>query len=341
MDVVRWGIIGCGDVTEIKSGPALQKAAGSSLVAVMRRDRDKAVDYARRHGVPRVHTSADALISDPEVDAIYVATPPSSHCELALRVAAAHKPCLVEKPLAVTYDECIRMVTAFRSAGVPLWTAYYRRALPRFLAIRQILAERTIGQITSVRVEITDRLTTGLEAQAWRFDPRIAGAGLFLDLASHCLDLLDFLLGPIVEVAGIAVNTGGAYNAEDLTAAVFRLGSHIVGTGVWNFNASGKRDLMVISGTEGVVVSPVFADDDVVVEKEDGRTVHHLRNPAHVHQPLVQAIVDELRGCGRCESTGESGARASWVMDRCLEGYRGLPGVRSQFSIPQARPIEN
>ena len=119
--MTRWGIIGCGDVTEVKSGPALQKATGSALVAVMRRDLSKAQDYARRHGVPRAYNSADALINDPEVDAVYIATPPSSHCALTLAVAAAGKPCLVEKPMAMNHGECRRMIEACAARGVPLW----------------------------------------------------------------------------------------------------------------------------------------------------------------------------------------------------------------------------
>src|SRR5262245_17775985 len=126
MHSVRWGIIGCGDVTEVKSGPAFQEAEGSALTAVMRRDGDKARDYARRHGVPNWYSSADVLIDDPDVDAVYIATPPSTHCQLALRVAAAGKPCLVEKPMAMNHAECVRMVEAFASRGVPLWVAYYQ-----------------------------------------------------------------------------------------------------------------------------------------------------------------------------------------------------------------------
>src|SRR5512139_930236 len=124
MGLVRWGIIGCGNVTEVKSGPGFRKAEGSSLVAVMRRDRSKAEDYAQRHGVPRVHDTADALIRDPGVDAVYIATPPSSHLALARRVAAAGKPCLVEKPMAMSHAECVSMNEAFRAAGVPLFVAY-------------------------------------------------------------------------------------------------------------------------------------------------------------------------------------------------------------------------
>ena len=154
MDLVQWGIVGCGNVTEVKSGPGFQKAAGSSLVAVMRRDRRKAEDYARRHGVPRVHDTAEDLIHDPEVTAVYIATPPSTHLEIALRVAAAGKPCLVEKPMAMTHAECVRMNDAFRAAGVPLFVAYYRRALPRFLEVRRLLDSGAIGPVTDVHVRI-------------------------------------------------------------------------------------------------------------------------------------------------------------------------------------------
>lgn len=321
MTIVRWGILGCGDVTEVKSGPGFQKAAGSALVAVMRRDLAKAQDYARRHGVARAYDDADALIADPEVDAVYIATPPSSHATLALRVAAARKPCLVEKPMARTHAECVQMVEAFHQTGVPLWVAYYRRALPRFLELRELLTSGAIGRVTSVHATVTDRLARGEDAANWRFDPDAAGAGLFLDLASHCVDLLDFLLGPITEVHGVAMNTGAAYAAEDLTTAAFRVGDRVAGTGVWNFNADAKTDLLTFTGSEGTVTSPVFSDTDLVVTRGGTRESIDVRNPPHVHQPLIQTIVDELQGRGRCESTGESGARASWVMDRCLSGY--------------------
>jgi 1,5-anhydro-D-fructose reductase (1,5-anhydro-D-mannitol-forming) len=323
MDHVRWGIVGCGDVTEIKSGPGFQKAAGSSLVAVMRRDRAKAEDYARRHGVPRVHATAEDLIADPDVDAVYIATPPGSHESLALLAAAAGKPCLVEKPMARTHAECARMVDAFSTTGTPLWVAYYRRALPRFLKVRELLAAGAIGHVTSVHIQVTDRLTPAAGATNWRFDPANAGAGLFLDLASHCLDLVDFLIGPIAEVSGFAINTGGAYVAEDVTSAAFRVGARVAGTGIWNFNADAKTDVMTVTGSAGTLTTPVFTDGDVLVATAAGAETLSPRNPPHVHQPLIQTIVDELGGRGRCASTGESGARTSWVMDRCLVGFYG------------------
>lgn len=333
---VRWGIVGCGDVTEVKSGPALQQADGSSLVAVMRRDRRKAEDYAHRHGVPRAYDDADALIGDPEVDAVYIATPPSSHCELALRVANRGKPCLVEKPMAATYADCRRMVEAFAAAHLPLWVAYYRRALPRFLFIRDHIAGGAIGAPTSFTIDFSDRVSSGPAATAWRVDPEVAGGGLFFDLASHALDLIDFALGPITDVAGFAVNTAGMYRAEDVTAAAFRVGGTTLGTGLWNCNSDRRTDRLTIVGTRGRVACPIFADGDVACESLDTSLVVPFRNPPHVHQPFIQTVVDEMRGLGPCASTGTSAARASWVLEQCVAGYYG-PVWPAQESRDQPR----
>jgi predicted dehydrogenase len=330
---IRWGIIGCGDVTEIKSGPGFQKAEGSELVAVMRRDGERARDYARRHGVPRAYDQSGDLIDDADVDAVYVATPPSSHLEIARRVAAAGKPCLVEKPMALDHAECLQMIAAFESRGLPLWVAYYRRALPRFLRVRDRLQAGAIGTVTSVHVQVTAPVLTGADATNWRIDPRISGAGLFFDLGSHCFDLLDFLFGPIVSVTGHSTNTAGAYPAEDVTASAFRFESGLVGSGIWNFNAAEKNDTMTFMGSEGELITPIFSDTGVQVKSGSVRTVEELRNPPHVHQPLIQTIVDELRGQGKCPSTAESAARTSWVMDHCVAEYYGKAqgsGLRAQ-----------
>jgi len=166
-----------------------------------------------------------------------------------------------------------------------------------------------------------DRLLQGEAARVWRVDPAIAGGGLFLDLASHGFDLLDFLLGPITAVAGLAANTGRSYAVEDLTTACFRFESGLAGTGVWNFNADRSADGIVVIGTDGGLHMPVFADAPLLLRAGGREDVRPFLNPPHVHQPLVQTIVDELLGRGRCESTGRSGARASWVMGRCLAGY--------------------
>ena len=321
--VIRWGIIGCGNVTEVKSGPALQKAEGSRLVAVMRRDGRKAEDYVRRHGVPRWYDDADRLIADPEVDAVYVATPPGSHEEYALRVAAAGKPAYVEKPMARSYAECARMVGAFRAADRPLFVAYYRRRLPRFVKAKQIIDDGRLGRVTSVAYRHT-RLFRPNAPYEWRLDPVHSGGGLLLDLGSHFLDLIDFLLGPLTEVRGTAANfAGGA--VEDVVAMSFRTGGGAVGTASWNFAAAARQDAIEIEGTEGRLLMTCFGNEPVRLERSGDAETFDLPNPPHIQQPLIQSIVDELLGreAARCPSTGETAARTSLVMDRVLDGYYG------------------
>ena len=223
---IQWGILGCGDVTEVKSGPALQQVAGSTVVAVMRRTGHLAKDYAQRHHIARWYDRADQLIDDPDVHAVYIATPPGSHLKYALQAAQAGKPVYVEKPMARSHQECQRMVDAFRSGNLPLFVAYYRRALPRFLKAKQIVDAGVLGTITGVQCHYDEPTSSDLDANnlPWRLRATDSGGGLFFDLGSHALDLLDFLLGPLVEVRGLACNRGSCYEVEDSVALCFRTG---------------------------------------------------------------------------------------------------------------------
>src|SRR5512134_3191204 len=243
METIRWGIIGCGDVTEVKSGPGFQKARHSQLVAVMRRNPALAQDYARRHSVPKWYADAQALIDDPEVDAVYIATPPSSHPEYTLAVARAGKPVYVEKPMALNAVECQEMVAACRAAGTPLFVAYYRRALPRFLKAKELVTGGAIGELRFVEVLLSQTLTTHPPDQLpWRLRPEIAGGGLFVDLASHTLDFLDFVLGPVNRARGFARNQAGAYPAEDIVSAAFEFENGVQAMGTWCFSSFESAD---------------------------------------------------------------------------------------------------
>jgi 1,5-anhydro-D-fructose reductase (1,5-anhydro-D-mannitol-forming) len=324
-DPVRWGMIGCGDVAEVKSGPGFQKAHGSRLVAVMRRDAARAADYARRHGVPRWYADAAQLIADPEVDAVYVATPPSSHHQYALMAAAAGKPVYVEKPMATRHGECLEMITACERARVPLFVAYYRRALPRFVKIKELLAAGAIGEarLVSLSLRMPPEPAHADRARLpWRVVPQIAGAGLFLDLASHMLDLLDFFLGPVTEASGTGANQAGLYDAEDVVTARLRFASGVLGVGDWCFTAADRLDRVEIVGSKGTLGYSTFGDAPIVVNAGGRSESLAIPHPPHIQQPLIQTIVDTLAGGGQCPSTGTSAARTSWVMDEVLRTYR-------------------
>ena len=325
MDTIRWGMIGAGDVTEVKSGPPLYTTEHSELVAVMRRTAHLAEDYARRHHVPKWYSDAQALIDDPEINAIYIATPPSSHKDYTLKAAAAGKPVYVEKPMALKYAECRDMIDACQTAGVALYVAYYRRALPRFVQIKQWLDEGAIGDVRSVHVTLhqPSRLREReLDDLPWRVQPAVSGGGLFLDVGSHMLDFLDYALGPITSVKGHALNHEKLSAAEDHVSASFVFESGAMGVGDWCFAAFEPVDLTEIVGSEGKVSYATFSDAPVTLTTRSGTQQLPIPNPSHVQEALVQTIVAALRGVGTTPSTGESAARTTRVMDQILEAYR-------------------
>lgn len=324
MPVVRWGIIGCGDVAEVKSGPGFQQADGSKLVAVMRRNAARAKDFAARHGVPKWYDDADALIADPDVNAVYVATPPGSHCEYALKVAACGKPAYIEKPMARNREECDEMIAAFRTRGLKLFVAYYRRALPRFIKAKELIDSGALGTLTQVRYVYEEPLRHQQGAPLpWRYAAEAAGGGLFFDLGSHVLDILDFLLGPLIDVAGIAGNRAAAYEVEDNVVMHFRTEAGVPGTASWNFAGFGHHDRIEIVGTKGRIILSVFGNDPLEIDRASNREMFDLPNPPHIQQPLIQTIVNELLGRGSCPSTGESAARTAKVMDVVTQNYYG------------------
>lgn len=322
METVSWGIIGCGDVTEVKSGPALQNAPNSRLVAVMRRDGAKAEDYARRHGVPRWYDSADTLINDPEVNAVYIATPPESHRDYTLAVAKAGKPVYVEKPMALNHQHCQTMIQACAAANVPLFVAYYRRALPRFLKIKALVDSGAIGAVRLVSLMFRKPPPSPFEGEIpWRYRPDIAGGGLFVDLASHMLDILDFIVSPIRSVSGFASNHAGLYPAEDIVTGTFTFENGAQGVGSWCFTAFDECDINEIIGTEGKITYSCFGNTPVLLTNHAGEQAFDLPNPLHIQQPMIEVIVNALTGTGTSPSTGQTGARTSWVMDQMLKTF--------------------
>ena len=329
MDTVRWGIIGVGNVTEVKSGPGFRQAERSELVAVMRRNPELAADYARRHGVRRWYDDAEALIADPEVDAVYIATPPDSHAAYTVRVLEAGKPVYVEKPMARTAAECEEMLSASRRSGLPLFVAYYRRAMPRFRKVKDLLDGGAIGQVRAFRIENFQPAPIDDGADMpWRVRPEVAGGGHFVDLGSHTLDLIDHLLAPVTRVHGFAKNTGAAYRCEDLVSATFELGSGVVGTGLWCYTAGEYRDEVEIIGTDGQLTFSSFGAEPLRLRTAAGVEKVDAPYPETVQQPLIQAVVDELTGRGVSPSTGESAARTAWVVDALLGSYRREHGIR-------------
>ena len=322
--VIRWGIIGCGDVTEIKSGPAYQNTEGFELNAVMRRDVAKAEDYAKRHQVPKFYGVAEDLINDPDVDAVYIATPPDSHETYALKVAEAGKICCIEKPMAPTYDACMRINDAFEKGNLPLFVAYYRRSLPRFDQIKAWLDAGEIGAIRHVNWTLTKPPSENdlSKAYNWRTDKSIARAGYYDDLASHGLDLFAYLLGPVSEANGIAINQQQLYSAMDAVTGSWLHDSGVTGSGSWNFASEEQQDRVEIFGSKGTIAFAVFDEAPIFLKKEDTEKSLSIAHPKHVQQFHVQRMATDLFQQKNHPSTGKTAVHTAWIMECMLQNVK-------------------
>jgi len=318
---IRWGIIGCGDVTEVKSGPAYQKTEGFELKAIMRRNEAKLLDYARRHQVEKTYLDADALINDPDIDAVYIATPPDTHRLYALKVAAAGKPCCVEKPLSPSYEDSLVIYEAFAQRDIPLFTAYYRRTLPRFTQVESWLKDGEIGDVRHVNW-LLSKAPSALDLSGvhnWRTDAKVAPGGYFDDLASHGLDLFTFLLGDVTAVHGISLNQQGLYGAKDAFTACWLHTGGITGAGSWNFGSGRTEDRVEILGSKGSIQFSVFEEKAVVLVQGGERKELFIEHPKHVQMPHVESMKRQLLdGDYLHPSTGKTALHTSWIMDQIL-----------------------
>ena len=326
MKILKWGFIGCGEVVETKSGPAFSEVEGSGVVAVMSRTEQRARTFATRHGISRWYTDAQELIDDPEVNAVYIATPPSSHATYAIMAMKAGKPVYVEKPLAASYEDCARINRISEQTGVPCFVAYYRRYLPYFQRVKDIVASGSIGQILNVQIRYTEpprKSDKELMAQhklSWRLQPEIAGGGYFYDMAPHQLDLLQDMFGVILEARGICANRGGLYEAEDSVSACFQFENRLPGSGSWCYVAheSAREDCIEIIGTQGLVSFSVFDYKPIRLQTSKGEENITVPNPPYVQYPIIKAVIEHLQGLAVCTCTSVSATPVNWVMDRIL-----------------------
>ncbi|MEP6926086.1 MAG: Gfo/Idh/MocA family oxidoreductase [Ginsengibacter sp.] len=322
MKKINWGIIGCGDVTEIKSGPAFNKVNNSSLVAVMRRNAEKAKDYAQRHNVPKWYDDAGKLINDPEVNAVYIATPPSSHEECTLAAIAAGKPVYVEKPMTTNSASAVRMMDAANKKKSKLVIAHYRREQPYFKKIKQLLNGKIIGEVRTVHLDFYKKLLSTeelkLPGNAWRVDTTISGGGLFHDLAPHQLDLMYYFFGGIENASGFSVNQSSLYNADDVVTGNVLFKSGAVFSGVWCFNvdSENEKDTCEIQGSEGKIMFSVFGQQKLSITKNGGTEIFSFEPLQHVQQPMIEKVVEYFLDEGPNPCSAEDGVIVMRLMDQ-------------------------
>lgn len=312
MNKINWGIIGCGDVTELKSGPAFNKVPNSSLVAVMRRNAEKAADYARRHQVPKWYNDANQLINDPDVNAVYIATPPDSHEAYTIAAIKAGKPVYVEKPMALNFTAAQHMLDTAVKYNQKLVVAHYRREWPLFKKLKQLIVEKVIGEIEQVDLAYNKPVLTVEELAdekiGWRVNPLISGGGLFHDLAPHQLDIMYHLFGTAKKITGYAENLGGKYQAPDMITGNIIFDDGLAFNGIWNFNATVADDHCDITGSNGQIRFCFFNGNNIAITIDGKSEIINFKNLQHVQQPMIEKTVKYFIGKAENPCPGDEGA---------------------------------
>ena len=322
MKKISWGIIGCGDVTEVKSGPAFNKVKNSELVAVMRRDAAKAKDYALRHKVPKWYADANSLINDPDINAIYIATPPSSHEEYTIAALQANKPVYVEKPMSLNAASAANMMKAVAVKNGKLVVAHYRRAQPLFQKIKDLIVEKVIGEIRFARLAFYNKPISpeelNIEKTAWRVDPVLSGGGLFHDLAPHQLDLMYHFFGEVDKASGFANKQASLYAADDMVTGNILFKNGVQFGGVWCFNVAepDEEDTCEIVGNKGKIIFSFFKQQPVTVIADGKTEIFSFDTLLHVQQPMIEEVVNYFLDEGPNPCSAEEGVKVMKLIDQ-------------------------
>ena len=326
MQKINWGIIGCGDVTELKSGPAFNKVDDSCLLAVMRRDAAKARDYAERHAVPLWYNDAHELIANPDVNAIYIATPPDTHEQYALAAINAGKPVYVEKPMTLNAASAQRMLQAAKEKNIKLVVAHYRNAQPMFIKIKELLKQHAIGKITAVQLNYFTKPLSALEMampkQAWRINPAISGGGLFHDLAPHQLGLMLYFFGAVKTALGTSYNRSGLYAADDTVNGNIIFENDVPFNGQWNFNAAPGEvaDECTITGEEGNIQFSVFGRPQILLTIGSKENLLSFEPLLHVQQPMIEKVVQYFLNNAPNPNASQEGVEVMKLIDAFTGG---------------------
>jgi predicted dehydrogenase len=323
MEKICWGIIGCGNVTEVKSGPAFNKVEHSSLMAVSRRDPDKLADYVKRHHIPLSFTNALDLIQSDHINAIYIATPPDVREAYAIEAMQLGKPVYLEKPMALNLAACKRLKSVSEKLGIKLSVAHYRRNLPLFMEVKNILEQGDIGAIKEVQITMLKKTDKAAKDPSnWRVDPSIAGGGYFYDLAPHQIDLVFYFFGKPKSFSGTSTNKAGLYKAEDFVQGTIELENGIVCKGLWDFSINGEeKDEFLIIGEKGTIRFPVFG---LFIEVESNGQVKTIlfEAPKHNQQNHIQAVVNYFLDKGQNPCSAEDAILSMEVMESFVYGSK-------------------
>lgn len=322
MEQIKWGLIGCGKVVENKSGPAFNTTNNSSIYAVMRRDLAKAKESAEKLKAEKYYDNIDDLLADGEINAIYIATPPGLHLEQAIKCCKAKKPTYIEKPFARNYKEALQITKMFEDAGVQLYVAHYRRALQKFIKIKEILQSGKIGTLCEADFRLNRKYNYEEIHNTWLYNTELSGGGKFYDIAPHSIDIMVYLLGNFTQINGIATNNNKEYSVEDIVVMSFKTDIGVVGTANFNSLALDKQDHMIIYGTKGKIEFSMHGNDSIIIKTDSGEEKIEINNPKIIQENMIENVVNSLLTGEHLNTCSAQEALETYrIMDIVLEKY--------------------
>lgn len=322
MEQVKWGLIGCGNVVENKSGKAFVSIAKSSIYAIWRRELENSRKSAEKWNATKSYDNIDEMLEDNEINAIYIATPPGLHLEEAIKCCKHGKPTYIEKPIGRNYEEAKQIVDIFKKAKIPLYVAHYSRALPKFIKIKEILESGEIGKVCEADFRLERSYNKETIPNEWLYIPELSGGGRFYDIAPHSIDIMVYLLGNFIELHGIASNNNKDYEVEDIVVMSFKTDKGIIGTANFNSVALGKKDEMTIYGTKGKLEFSIHGDEEIIITKTDGTKKIIIDNPKTVQENMIENVIKSLLTGEHLNSCyGEEALETYRIMDMVLEKY--------------------
>ena len=289
---LTWGLIGTGDIVNKRVGPALRDLDSCHLHAVARSRSDLAESSARELGASKGYSTWQQLIHDPDIEAVYIATPVYLHAEMTMAAAAAGKHVLCEKPMAMNPSECDKMIEECKKYNVKLGIAYYRHFYPVLNRVKTVIASGAIGEIVYMQMNAFDYFDPEpAHPRYWLLQREKSGGGPMFDFGCHRIEMFLNLLGRVKTVKGFCSNVLFSREVEDTATALFYFDSGTHGVLSITHAAAEPQDTVAVFGSKGSMFVPVLNNGTITFKTSKGEFIENHPPPANFHQPLIEDFV--------------------------------------------------
>jgi len=317
MSVVRWGIIGAGDIVRKRVAAAIRNTENSDLVSISRANSDLAQAAAAEVGAKKWFSDWREQITDPEIDAVYIATPVFLHAEQTIAAAEAGKHVLCEKPMALNVNECDSMIAACRSNNVKLAVAYYRHFYPVIDRAKEIIAAGEIGQVSLAQINAFEHIDMQSgDPRHWFVEKEKSGGGPMMDFGCHRLEVLVDLFGEVDRVASMVSGSIYEREIEDTAVATLHFASGVTATVSVTHATNVPKDTLQIFGTRGGIEIPVLNSGRLVVTARTEKREEYLPPAENIHQPLVEDFVASVLCNSEPAVDGQAGSYVSQLLEK-------------------------